>query len=166
MKTTLLAILLVFALLLYGCAGASQNPPAAAGATPVPTANQLAQSPPAASGGTQPAPGGAQNPTPPAPPAGASGSPAVKQFTIEASDWQFSPDTITVNKGDIVKITLVNKDVSHGIFIQDFGFDLKAGAGETATGQFSANKTGTFGFRCNVFCGEGHRNMTGTLIVR
>ncbi len=148
MKTTLLAILLVSALLLYGCAGASQNPPAA---------NPRA------------APGGGQTPTPSAaqpPPAPAQTSPSVKQFTIEASQWQFSPDTITVNKGDTVQITLVNKDVSHGISIPDFGFDLKAGAGENATGQFTADKAGTFGFRCNVFCGEGHKEMTGTLVVK
>lgn len=145
---TLLGILVVSAILLYGCAGSGaqgtgqqQNTAVAGAANPAPAA------------------GGGANPSPaPAPP-------AAKEFTIEASNWQFSPSTIAVNRGDRVKITLVNKDVSHGIAIPDFGFDLKAEAGATATGEFTANKTGAFPFRCNVFCGDGHREMTGTLVV-
>jgi cytochrome c oxidase subunit II len=66
----------------------------------------------------------------------------------------------------VVQITLVNKDVAHGIALPDFSFSLTADAGGTATGQFTADKTGTFVFFCNVFCGEGHRNMKGTLIVQ
>ncbi len=103
--------------------------------------------------------------------AGASGQPqpggkgGVKEFTVEASQWKFVPDTIAVSKGDLVKITLVNKDVSHGIAIPQFGFDLKAAAGGQATGEFTADKEGNYTFFCNVFCGEGHRNMKGTLVV-
>lgn len=99
-------------------------------------------------------------------PPAATATPPVKEFRIEASDWQFSPDTITVNRGDRVKITLVNVDVSHGIAIPGYGFDLKAEAGQTASAEFIADKNGTFPFRCNVFCGEGHREMTGTLVVQ
>ncbi|VVB58431.1 Nitrous-oxide reductase [Candidatus Anstonella stagnisolia] len=97
-------------------------------------------------------------------PAGAGST--VKEFTVEASDWQFSPSTITVNKGDTVRITLVNKDVSHGIAVREFNFSLKADAGQSATGEFVASTAGTYSFFCNVFCGEGHRGMTGTLVVK
>jgi|GEM_PF-1900376 len=96
--------------------------------------------------------------------AGAMG--AVKEFTIEAVMWDFSPKTITVNKGDTVRITLVNKDVSHGIGIREFNFSLKADAGQTATGEFVADKEGSYKFFCNIFCGEGHREMAGTLVVK
>jgi len=91
---------------------------------------------------------------------------AVKEFTVEAWMWDFSPSTITVNKGDTVRITLVNKDVSHGMAIREFGFDLKADAGEAKTGEFVAGKEGTYAFKCNIFCGEGHREMAGTLVVK
>ncbi|PIU82664.1 cytochrome C oxidase subunit II [Candidatus Micrarchaeota archaeon CG06_land_8_20_14_3_00_50_6] len=92
--------------------------------------------------------------------------PAVKEFTIWAKDWQFIPSNITVNKGDLVKITLVNPDVAHGIAIPEFGFDLKAGARETATGEFTAGKEGNYTFFCSVYCGEGHNGMKGVLIVK
>lgn len=71
-----------------------------------------------------------------------------------------------MNKGDLVKITLVNPDVAHGIAIPEFGFDLKAGAGETATGEFTAGKEGNYTFFCSVYCGEGHNGMKGVLIVK
>ena len=89
----------------------------------------------------------------------------VREFTIDARIWEFEPSTIEADEGDTVRITLVSEDVSHGIFIPQFGFDLKAGAGENATGEFVAGSKGTYAFRCNVFCGEGHMGMVGTLVV-
>lgn len=131
------AILMVAALFFAGCAGTGASPSA-----PAP-----------------PSPG--NDSVPVAPPPGL----AVREFTVEASQWQFSPGTITVNTGDRVKITLVSKDVAHGFALPDFGFDLKVGAGQTESGEFTAGKAGTFTFFCNVPCGEGHPKMKGTLIV-
>ena len=31
--------------------------------------------------------------------------------------------------------------------------------------EFTADKAGTFEFRCPTMCGQGHMNMKGTLIV-
>ncbi|MBM3229353.1 hypothetical protein FJZ26_02885 [Candidatus Parvarchaeota archaeon] len=118
--------------------------------------------------------GGSQVTLPPSPPPSAPqtvpGSDAsdmgvVKEFTLEASNWKFEPETIVVNQGDRVKITLMNKDVSHGIGIREFDFSLKAEAGRSATGEFVASKKGTYDFFCNVFCGDGHREMKGRLVV-
>ena len=38
--------------------------------------------------------------------------------------------------------------------------------GKTVSVEFVADKQGTFSFFCNVFCGSGHGNMKGTLIVK
>lgn len=112
---------------------------------------------------------GADRPAQP-PEAGAEGgvvnaSGVVKEITIEASNWEFEPSVINVSAGDTVKITLISKDVAHGIGIREFGFDLKVDAGQQAVGQFVASKKGTYAFHCNVFCGQGHREMAGTLVV-
>jgi len=149
--------MLLFALvLLYGCTGnqgqGGTNPP------PPP-------SPPDNTWGGGNANGGSVGGDSGSAAGSGAGTGKVREFTVEASNWKFEPSTITVNKGDTVKITLVNKDVSHGIAIRDFGFDLKAEAGKSATGQFVASKQGTFDFSCNVFCGDGHREMEGTLVV-
>lgn len=152
----LFALFLAAALLLFGCAQQ-------AAAQQQQGTGEESELPPPPPSGENIAPAQQANNSSVGPQAPLEGE--VKEFTVEASQWQFSPDTITVNKGDVVKITLVSKDVSHGFALPDFGFDIKAGAGESVTGQFTADKAGTFQFRCSVFCGSGHSEMTGTLIV-
>ena len=147
----LLILGLVFALIVAGCAGSPQVPPQQQAAT--------GQQPPA---GSEQQPAGNNPPAPPAQPAQGN---EVKEFTIEATLWTFSPSTITVNKGDVVKLTLKNVEGVHGIYIPDYNVSLKAGAGETASIEFTADKAGTFPFRCNIMCGDGHKTMTGTLVV-
>ncbi|VVB98770.1 Nitrous-oxide reductase [uncultured archaeon] len=96
----------------------------------------------------------------------ASPSATTKEFSITAKQFEFLPSTITVNKGDTVKLNLTSADVAHGIALPDFGVSKEIPAGETVSVEFTADKSGTFTFFCNVPCGEGHREMTGTLIVK
>ncbi len=83
----------------------------------------------------------------------------VNAITIEAERFEYSPSTITVKKGEKVKLVINNEDTTHGISIPELG----------VTGidsvEFTPDKAGTFSFRCPTFCGDGHREMTGTLIV-
>ena len=38
-------------------------------------------------------------------------------------------------------------------------------AGENKLVKIPTNKTGTFEFRCNVWCGSGHKDMKGVIII-
>ena len=89
----------------------------------------------------------------------------VKEFNIVASQFEFTPSTITVNKGDKVKITLTSDDVTHGFAIPEFNVDAQVSKGEEKTVEFVADKIGTFTFYCSVPCGSGHSEMNGKLIV-
>lgn len=93
------------------------------------------------------------------------GEASVKEFTVTAKRFSFEPSTITVNKGDKVRLTLINSDTSHGIAISEFGVNAVAGAGQQKTVEFVADKEGTFSFFCSVYCGDGHPEMSGKLIV-
>ncbi len=87
-----------------------------------------------------------------------SGSPRI--INVDASRFQFTPEIITVKKGELVKIMINNLDTTHGIMIPDLnvsGIDSV---------EFTADKAGTYEFRCPTMCGEGHREMKGTLIVQ
>ena len=90
----------------------------------------------------------------------------IKEVTITAKKFEFAPATITVNKGDTVKFTLTSIDVKHGFNLPDFNVNEALEPNKPVTVQFVADKTGTFTFRCSVPCGAGHREMTGTLIVK
>src|SRR3989338_376752 len=89
----------------------------------------------------------------------------VKEFSIIAKKFEFVPGTITVNKGDIVKLNIKSEDVDHGIAIPEFNVKKDIPAGQEEAVEFVADKAGTFPFRCSVYCGSGHSDMDGTLIV-
>ena len=90
---------------------------------------------------------------------------AAKEITITAQQWNFQPATVTVKKGDNVKLLVTSKDVTHGFSLPEFNVNSKLTAGQTTEISFVADKVGTFEFECNVICGKGHGDMQGTFIV-
>lgn len=90
----------------------------------------------------------------------------VKEFTITAKRWSFSPSTITVNQGDTVKLKITSIDVTHGFSLPTFGVNANLNPGQETVVEFTADKKGTFGFRCFVVCGSGHGGMSGRIVVR
>lgn len=90
----------------------------------------------------------------------------TKEFNIIAKQFSFEPSTITVNQGDLVKIKIKSIDVAHSITIPDFKINEMLDPNEEISFEFIADKTGEFNFFCMVYCGEGHGEMGGKLIVR
>jgi cytochrome c oxidase subunit 2 len=88
-----------------------------------------------------------------------------KRFDIIAKRFEFIPETITVNKGDNVTLTITSTDVTHGLAIGEFFVNERLEPGKTVTTQFIANRKGEFEIICNVPCGSGHGSMRGMLIV-
>ena len=84
----------------------------------------------------------------------------VKVINVQAQRFEFSPNTIILKKGEPVKLVIDNTDTTHGIAIPDLGV-----SGIDSV-EFTPDKTGTFSFRCPTMCGEGHRSMTGTIVVQ
>ena len=99
----------------------------------------------------------------PAPPTRA--APVERTFRVEASQFSFTPGTLSVNPGDWVTIELVAVDVVHGIYLDDYDLSVSADPGQTATLTFVADRPGTFRFRCLVACGDLHPFMIGKLHV-
>ena len=90
----------------------------------------------------------------------------VKEFSISAAPFSFTPATMVVNKGDTVKITVKNTKGTHNLKIDEFNAATRIlNAGETQTITFVADKVGTFEYYCSV---GNHRaqGMVGTLTVR
>jgi len=93
----------------------------------------------------------------------------VKRFDIVARNWDFTPDEIRVNQGDTVLISLTSIDdgsgVGHGIAFPAFGVNKVIREGQEVEIEFVADKKGTFPFICSIFCGAGHSDMKGRLVV-
>lgn len=90
---------------------------------------------------------------------------AVKEFTIDGSNYSFSLKEMRVKRGDTVKIVFNNKDGFHDFTLDEFNVKTKqisAGANETVT--FVAEKVGSFEYYCSV--GQHRKNgMKGNFIV-
>lgn len=90
---------------------------------------------------------------------------AVKEFTVTGQNYSFAPATLTVKKGDTVKITFKNAEGNHDLRIDEFNVAterIQSGGEQTVT--FIADKTGSFQYYCSV---GNHRamGMWGTLTV-
>ncbi|MDP2949898.1 MAG: cupredoxin domain-containing protein [Chloroflexota bacterium] len=78
----------------------------------------------------------------------------------------FEPDVVRVKAGEVVRLRLTSRDVTHGFYLPDF--NVNAGPispGKYKTVEFVADKVGAFTFYCNVLCSKRHGAMNGTLIV-
>ena len=84
---------------------------------------------------------------------------------IAASSFEFKPSEITVRKGVPVLLELTSKDRYHGFKLSEFHIRVDVKPGVTEDVRFVPNKAGTFTFFCDVFCGEGHEDMSGTIKV-
>ena len=92
-------------------------------------------------------------------------APQERTFQIDARQYAYSPSELKVNAGDTVTIQLVSTDVVHGLYVDDYDISVEADPGQSATLTFTADKPGSFRFRCNITCGAMHPFMIGKLTV-
>jgi cytochrome c oxidase subunit 2 len=95
----------------------------------------------------------------------ASALPAARVIHITAKNFEFSPDSVKLKKGEPVVFEISSADRKHGFSLRAFGVRTDVLPGKVSRVQFTPDKTGTFTFSCDVFCGDGHEEMTGTVVV-
>ena len=91
--------------------------------------------------------------------------PTDKIIKVTAKKFEFSPDKIVLKKGVPVTIELTSLDRKHGFAVPDLGIRADVKPNETARVRVVPDKVGTFVFHCDVFCGDGHEDLNGTLVV-
>lgn len=84
---------------------------------------------------------------------------------ITAKRYEFTPNTITLKKGETVKLRLHSEDVTHGFFSRQLKIDETIEPGKTADVTLTPQSAGTFKTICDHFCGAGHGNMAMTIVV-
>ncbi len=122
-------------------------------------------------------------------------APKTQEFSIEIGEGKivnetsetptdlqyhrFNPAVLVVNKGDTVKLTIMNRDHHiHSFEMAAFGLNIDSGRlmmDESATVTFVANQSGVFEFKCGVDytppppptedCSPDHSTMVGYLVV-
>jgi heme/copper-type cytochrome/quinol oxidase subunit 2 len=90
----------------------------------------------------------------------------VREFTVVGNHYAFAPASLSVNKNDLVKITFTAQDIAHSFTVEGYRIMKRAGAGQTVTFEFRADKSGDFVFFCSLTLDEKCKDMKGTLTVR
>lgn len=90
----------------------------------------------------------------------------VRVIQVCAKDYKFYPSVITVKKGEKVRLMAKSLDKLHGIEIKELKINQELPLNEEKKIEFIAQKAGEFHFHCSVYCGPGHSNMHGTLIIK
>ena len=89
----------------------------------------------------------------------------VPVVEITAKRFAFSPDKITLKKGQTVKLRLHSEDVTHGFFLRPLKLDEEIPAGQTKEVVVTPQAAGSFTTICDHFCGANHGNMNMTIVV-
>ncbi|MBV6323826.1 cupredoxin domain-containing protein [Duganella violaceipulchra] len=85
---------------------------------------------------------------------------------IEARKFRFSPNVIELKTGEAVVLELTALDFPHGFSLPDFKIRADLVIGKPVRVKLKPEAAGQFGFLCDNFCGSGHEEMSGTLIVK
>lgn len=100
--------------------------------------------------------------------AAASGAPAqakVRTIHVVAKKFVFVPGEIRMQRGETVQLSFTAPEVPMGANFPDFGVRTDIVPGKPAMLALTADKAGRFTFLCDVFCGSGHEDMSGVVIV-
>jgi cytochrome c oxidase subunit II len=91
--------------------------------------------------------------------------PKHRIIKVIAKKFEFVPKEIKVKQGETVEFHFTAPEVPMGFNLADFAVRADIMPGKVSTLQLTPDKAGSFIFLCDVFCGSGHEEMSGTLIV-
>ncbi len=93
-----------------------------------------------------------------------------KVFEVVARRFAFEPATIEVVEGERVRLLVRSADGPHGVEIKAFKVKKavpRAKPGDSpVTIEFVATAAGEYPILCSEYCGDGHEDMKGSLVVR
>ena len=84
---------------------------------------------------------------------------------VRVKKFEFAPDRIMLKKGEPVVLEFTTEDVLMGFNVPDFGVRADIVPGTGAKVRLVPQQTGTFDFHCDIFCGDGHEDMVGQIVV-
>lgn len=85
---------------------------------------------------------------------------------IVASNWKFTPDSITLKVGESQQLSLTSSEGVHGIQSDELGIpQTTITPGKISTVTVTPKKAGTYVVHCSVVCGAGHADMKLTVKV-
>ena len=84
---------------------------------------------------------------------------------VVARKFVFLPSEITLKLGEPVTLEFTAPEVVMGFSAPDLKLRADIIPGTPARVRFTPDKRGTFPFICDIFCGDGHEQMGGRIVV-
>jgi cytochrome c oxidase subunit 2 len=93
-----------------------------------------------------------------------SSEPRVVEVVVKR--FAFEPAAIEAVEGERLRVLVRSADGPHGFEIKRFKVSKEIPRGtEPVAIEFTASEAGTFPILCSLFCGDGHNDMKGALVV-
>src|SRR5215472_5901616 len=93
-------------------------------------------------------------------------SESAEVVKITASKFRFTPDHITLVKGQPVTLQMTSTDATHGFLIRALKIDTDIKPGTVSVMTVTPATAGTFKAICDHYCGLGHGGMKLTVVVK
>ena len=102
----------------------------------------------------------------PATPAAPRAADEPRVIEVVAKRFSWEPSEIQVTVGERVRLVLRTADGLHGIELKKFKIAKEIPRGnKPVVVEFTAGEAGRFPFFCSEYCGDGHDDMKGVLVV-
>jgi cytochrome c oxidase subunit 2 len=85
---------------------------------------------------------------------------------IVAQRFVYIPNEILLKKGVPVRLEFTSLDFIHGFNVPDLHIRADLPPGKVTTIHLTPDKAGVYDFICDNFCGAGHEDMGGRIIVK
>lgn len=84
---------------------------------------------------------------------------------VVARAFNFEPAVLRVPLGVPVRLHVTSADVMHGLYIQRTNVNLNIIPGQVSTINYTFRHPGDHAVICHEYCGTGHHQMLGRLVV-
>jgi len=84
---------------------------------------------------------------------------------VVARRFAFAPAEIPLKAGERVVLAVRSLDFMHGFSVPDLGLRADLLPGQVTRIELPPQRAGTIDFLCDNFCGDGHEQMHGRLLV-
>jgi len=88
-----------------------------------------------------------------------------REIAIVARRFRYEPAEISVRRGERIVLAFTALDFTHGFSLPDFQLRADLLPGLVTRVRLQPQAEGRFTFLCDNFCGEGHEEMNGVLVV-
>lgn len=95
----------------------------------------------------------------------ASAAPTERVLQITAKKFEYTPNHIVIKKGERAVLEMTALDRVHGFHVPGLGLHGVIIPSKTLRVVIPTDKTGSYPFLCDIFCGEGHEDMSGVIII-